>query len=309
MIKSIQVLIVVILTTGSMFAGTGETGFAFLKIGIGGRAAGMGEAATVSSTDATASFWNPAGLIQSNTHNAVFTYNRWIGGIQHNFGAAKFVYGNNAFAFHYISTGIDDIEQRDIPSENPTAYFSSHDLALGVSYARKMNNRLSLGMTGKYVYERIQSSVSAFAVDLGAWYNIKYAYDNPSRDDRWRVGLVLSNVGFSGKFIHEKVTLPSSIRLGSLYHILNSTPAGNTWSVAADIEKPFAENVRTHLGTEFGYKNVYFARAGYQLGYEARGISAGIGIRFRKINMDYGYMPFSNSLGATHRISAALEFE
>ncbi len=293
----------------SLAAGSGETGFAFLKIGIGGRAAGMGEAATVSSTDATAAFWNPAGLIRSNSHDAAFTYNRWIGGIQHNFAAAKFVYGNNAFALHYISTGVDDIEQRDIPSENPTAIFSSHDLALGISYARKMNDRLSLGMTGKYVYERIQSSVSAFAVDFGAWYDIKYVYDNPDMDRRWRVGLMLSNVGFSGKFVNEKVTLPTTIRLGSLYHILPNTRSSNEWSVAADVEKPFAENTRMHFGTEYGYKNTYYVRAGYQFGYEARGISAGIGVKVRRVSIDYGYMPFSNSLGATHRISAALAFE
>ena len=309
MMKSLLILALIVFSARSIYAGTGETGFAFLKIGIGGRSAGMGETATASSTDATAAFWNPAGLVQSNTHNVVFTYNRWIDGIQHNFGAVKFVHGNNAFALHYISTGVEGIEQRDIPSENPTAYFSSHDLALGFSYARKMNDRLSLGITGKYVYERIQSSVSAFAVDIGAWYYIKYAYDNPGTDRRWRVGMILSNVGFSGKFIDEKVRLPASIRLGSLYHIINTVPAGNTWSVAADIEKPFAESTRTHLGTEFGYKNTYFVRAGYQLGYEARGITAGIGVRIQRVSVDYGYMPFSNSLGATHRISAALAFE
>lgn len=309
MMKSLLTLILVILSAGTIYAGGGETGFAFLKIGIGGRSAGMGEAATASSTDATAAFWNPAGLIQSNSHDVVFTYNRWINGIQHNFGAAKFVYGNNAFALHYISTGVEDIEQRDIPSENPTAYFSSHDLAIGLSYARKMNDRLSFGVTGKYVYERIQSSVSAFAVDLGAWYDIQYAYDNPDMDRRWRVGLTLTNVGFSGKFVNEKVTLPTTIRLGSVYHILPITASGNMWLVAAEIEKPLAENVKTHLGTEYGYKNIYFVRAGYQLGYEARGVSAGIGIKIRRVNIDYGYMPFSNSLGATHRISAALAFE
>lgn len=294
---------------GYLFAGGGETGFAFLKIGIGGKAAGMGESATAEATDASAAFWNPAGLIQSEQHNILFTYNRWVDGIQHNFGAAKFVYGNNAFAFHYISTGVDDIEQRDIPSEHPTAYFSSHDLALGFSYARKMNDRWSLGITSKYIYERIQNSVSAVALDFGAWYNIKYEYDRPESENRWRVGLMISNVGFSGKFIEEKVKLPANIRLGSSYDILKNHPSKNTWSAAVDIEKPFAQNVRTHLGTEFGYEELCFVRAGYQFGYEARGITAGIGMKIKHISVDYGYMPFSNSLGATHRISASLDFQ
>lgn len=292
-----------------VFAGGGETGFAFLKIGIGGRAAGMGETATAVTTDATAAFWNPAGLVQSQNHNIIFTYNRWIDGIQHNYGAAKFVYGSHAFALHYISTGVEDIEQRDIPSESPTAYFSSHDLAFGLSYARKINGQLSLGITSKYIYERIQNSVSALAFDLGAWYQIKGVLGSPDMDDRWRAGVMISNVGISGKFVDEKVKLPATLRLGSVYDILKNHPSKNTWSAAVDIEKHFAENVQTHMGTEFGYQDLCFVRAGYQLGYEARGISAGIGMKMHRISIDYGYMPFSNSLGATHRIGAALEFQ
>ncbi|MBL7995847.1 PorV/PorQ family protein [bacterium] len=306
--KSFLISVFLFHISGFLFAGGGETGFAFLKIGIGGKAAGMGETATATATDATASFWNPAGLIQSENHSVIFTYNRWIDGIQHNFGAAKFVYGNNAFALQYISTGVEDIEQRDIPSENPTAYFSSHDLALGLSYARKMNERLSVGITSKYIYERIQSSVSAFAFDFGAWYRIKYS-SNADLDDRWRAGLMISNIGYSGKFIDEKVKLPASMRVGSSYDILKNPASKNTLSVAVDVEKFFAESIRTHVGMEYGYEDRCFVRGGYQLGYKARGISAGIGMKVQSISVDYGYMPFSNSLGATHRISIALGFQ
>jgi hypothetical protein len=297
------------LPLGSLFAGSGETGFAFLKIGIGGRAAGMGEAGTATASDATAVFWNPAGLVLSQNHGVIFTYNRWIEGIQHNFAAAKFTKGSHALAIHYISTGVDDIEQRDIPSEKPTAYFSSHDLALGLSYALKLNSQWAVGATGKYVYERIQNSVSAVTFDLGAWYSMDYIKDRPDLTDRWRVGMVLSNVGFSGKFIDKKVDLPSAIRIGSMYDIIRNHSSGSSWSVAVDVVKPFADHTRLHSGTEYGYKEMMFVRAGYQFGYDARGITVGIGMKFRKISLDYGYMPFSNSLGATHRISAAFEFD
>lgn len=306
-----QLLLTILLLfhfSGFLHAGGGETGFAFLKIGIGGKAAGIGEAASTMATDATAAYWNPAGLIQSENHNLMISYNRWVDGIQHNFGAAKWVYGQNAFALQFISTGVDDIEQRDIPSESPTALFSSHDLALGISYARKINDQLSLGVTSKYIYERIQNSVSAVAFDLGAWYNIKSFNDYSVQPSRWRVGFTLSNIGFSGKFIDQKVKLPSSMRLGSSYDLIMNDPLKNTWQIAVDIEKPFAENTRVHWGTEFGYRERFFGRAGYQFGYEARGISAGIGIKIKQIRMDYGYMPFSNSLGTTHRIGAAFDF-
>ena len=44
------------------FAATGETGFAFLKLGVGARAMGMGSAYVAIADDPTALYWNPAGL-------------------------------------------------------------------------------------------------------------------------------------------------------------------------------------------------------------------------------------------------------
>ncbi len=295
-------------STAILRAGSGETGFAFLKIGVGGRAAGMGETAAAT-TDATAVFWNPAGLALSPEHSVIFAYNRWIDGIQHNFAAVKFVKGHNAFAIHYISTGVDGIEQREIPSETPTAYFSSHDLAVGFSYARTISSGWFAGITGKYIYERIQSSVSAAAFDVGVVHYVRGLSDDPDQADRLRLGVVLSNVGFSGKLIEERVNLPSALRLGAEYDIFMNRPSENSWLVAADVEKPFENNIRLHMGTEYGYRSVGFLRMGYQWGYEARGFTAGIGMKFKRLNCDYGYMPFSHALGSTHRFSVAFQFE
>jgi hypothetical protein len=288
-----------------VFAGSGETGFSFLKIGIGGRAAGMGEAATVLSTDAAATYWNPAGLAVDEHNNALFTYNHWIENVQHNFFAVKFIHGANAFGLHYIATGVDGIEQREIPSATPTAYFSSHEIELGISYARKINARWALGMTANYIYERIQNSVSAIGFDVGVWHTADYL----SKDHPLKLGFVLSNVGFSGKLINEKVRLPTTIRFGSAYDIFWDSDSRNIWTAAVDIIKPVKDKLRIHVGTEFGYKDFLFLRAGYQFGYDARGMTAGLGMKIVKtIRVDYGYMPFSNALGVTHRIGASFDF-
>nr|HQV31862.1 hypothetical protein [Calditrichia bacterium] len=58
-----------ILTQGTLFAQNttsinraGTTAAQFLKIGVGGRAIGMGNAYTAIAEDITAVFWNPAGI-------------------------------------------------------------------------------------------------------------------------------------------------------------------------------------------------------------------------------------------------------
>ena len=48
--------------TPRAFAATGEAGFAFLKLGVGARAMGMGSAYVAVADDPTALHWNPAGL-------------------------------------------------------------------------------------------------------------------------------------------------------------------------------------------------------------------------------------------------------
>jgi len=291
----------------SIFAGSGETGFSFLKIGVGARPAGLGEAGVALFTDATAAYWNPAAMAMDPRNQAVFTYNRWIEGVNHNFFSAKFASENHAWAVQFISTGVDDIEQREIPSESPTAYFSSHDMALGLSYAQKIGSSWSLGATTKYIYERIQNTVHAVAFDIGVWHNITYAYDNPNYAERWRVGASVSNFGFSGKLNENTVKLPILIRVGSSFDMLRNE--SNKLTLAVDAVKPLHDNTRLNVGTEFSYRDVSFLRAGYQFGYEARGFSAGLGLKMlQKIRIDYGLTLFSNSLGATHRISAGFDF-
>ncbi|MCB0302022.1 MAG: hypothetical protein KDE52_18315, partial [Calditrichaeota bacterium] len=66
--KTIAILLV---SSFLVFAGEndGVTGMSFLKIGVGARAGGMGEAYAAVADDATATYWNPAGLMASDRNN------------------------------------------------------------------------------------------------------------------------------------------------------------------------------------------------------------------------------------------------
>ena len=60
----------------------GATGMAFLKVGIGGRAVAMGGAYSAVSGDATAGYWNPAGLIGIEGRDVVWMHFAWFQGIR-----------------------------------------------------------------------------------------------------------------------------------------------------------------------------------------------------------------------------------
>ena len=279
-----------------VLAGSGDTGFSFLKIGAGARASSMGGAASAITTDATSTYWNPGALAGNPDRQLFVAYNQWIAGTRHHFVAARF---GSSWAVSFISTGVDGIEQREIPSENPTATFASHDLAFGITYARPLNDQWSAGVTAKWIHERIQSGVSALAMDVGLLYR-------PALSNRWTAACTVTNFGFSGKLVNERITLPTTFRLGSAYQLLQRTAFGVL--VSADVVQPLHDDTLFDLGGEIGYKDAFFARGGYEFGSSSRGLSAGLGAHWNDWIIDYSITFLDQSLGQAHRWSVGFNF-
>ena len=84
------------------------TGAAFLKIPVGPRVCATGEAAVAYIDDASALFYNPAGLANVPTYNAVLAHNQWLLDMNHEYVAG--VYGTEGLgkfgvAFDYWGSG------------------------------------------------------------------------------------------------------------------------------------------------------------------------------------------------------------
>jgi len=154
----------------------------FLNIGVGGRALGMGNVQAAIVHDATAGFWNPAGLVQlSQKNNVVLMHSELFAGIVKNDFAsyAMPLDTNSAFAVSIIRTGVDDIaDTRNLVNEygyvnyDNIQLFSVADYALLVSYARrsKLINGLRLGGNAKIIYRNVGEFANAygFGLDFGA---------------------------------------------------------------------------------------------------------------------------------------------
>ncbi|MCW8803743.1 MAG: UPF0164 family protein, partial [Ignavibacteriaceae bacterium] len=80
----------------------------FLKIGVGGRAAALGESFVAISDDASALYWNPAGLAQFKTNEVIFSHNIWLVDINHDFlGAVYHLDSDNTFGISLTSLSMD----------------------------------------------------------------------------------------------------------------------------------------------------------------------------------------------------------
>ncbi len=92
--------------------GSGQAG-AYLRMGVGARALGMGGAFVAVSDDATASYWNPAGLAKLKKNQASFMHARLK--MDRNFDFINYVKKNEtkneAYGFAMVRFGVDNIPE------------------------------------------------------------------------------------------------------------------------------------------------------------------------------------------------------
>lgn len=165
----------------------------FLKIGVGARAAGLGNAQVAGATDATAGYWNPAALLSTPSYpQLVLMHSEYFASV------AKYDYGALAFplaperrlAVGFIRLGIDDIPNT-LRFYDGVSYdfsritkFSVADMALYLSYAQALRDTtLSIGGSVKVVHRVLGPFATAwgFGVDLGMLY----------RRGPWRLGVAV----------------------------------------------------------------------------------------------------------------------
>jgi len=303
--KPLLLCVVCLVVTGGTVAmgfgqtGGGTTGLAFLRIGVGARAAGLGEAYTALATDATATYWNPAGLAALPGSQIAFTHTEWLQDIRSEFLAFAFPAFGGHIGLSVNSTNVGGIERRVGPSDEPLGTIASHDLAFGVSYGRALGAGLRAGLTVKYLYEKIYvESTSGVAFDLGLSLQ--------PFGEGLTLAAVLQNLGSMNALRQESVELPSTVRVGFAYHLALPAVTGGL-TLAADAVKVKARDLRGHFGAELEVLQYLGFRIGYQTGAEETGVSGGVGVAYKRYRLDYGYMPFSSNLGNTHRISISVQ--
>jgi len=286
----------------------GTSAYQFLKIGRGARAVGMGEAFTGLADDENALYWNPAGLVQAKGQVATFSYNNYLADIQAGFLGYLRPYGeSNVLGISFLYMDYGDMEERD-DEGNKLGSFGASDIALSISYAKPIRNRLSVGINGKIVYEKIgdYGSSDGYAVDLGGLYRLA--------SGGTRLGLMLQNLGFqrSGLTSEHKDPLPTALRLG-FSHSLKGLPL----LVDLDLAKPLDNDLYFCLGGElysfkplilrFGY-NSQKKRDNKSNGDSLAGGSWGMGIHWQRFRFDYAYVFSFARLGGNHRLSISKNF-
>lgn len=276
----------------------GTSGLSFLKLGAGARPSGMGEAFTAISGDIFSLYWNPAGIARHDGAEFAFMHNQWFQDVSLEYAAFCTGYKKNVMGLSLTLSQVTNLERREGPTENPIGYFDEHDLSFALSWARKLNDKLDLGISGKFLYEKIDfSSATGLGFDLGGIYWLR---------SNIQLGGAILNLGSKMKFEQESFNLPTRYKVGAAY-LGHEKYLNGDFILSLDLVKPNDNDLKVHFGGEYTYKEKFILRSGYQAGYDNKNISLGLGLKIKKYAIDYAFVPFSSDLGNSHRISVNLK--
>lgn len=297
----------------------GTTAAPFLSIGQGSRGLAMGSAAVAVVDDASAMFWNPAGLTEVYGGSAMVDHTQWFAGIQYNFAAAAVRIGDmGVLGLSFTSSGVDEMKVTTVDRPEGTGEtFGVSDIAFSVAYALKLTDKFSIGFNPKIVYQKIwKTSATGAAIDVGIKYETPF--------DGIVLGMAITNFGTKMKlegnsllvlYDPDKTTegnngripasleteewaLPLNFKFGIAYKALNSD--ANKLILALDASHPSDNYESIDVGAEYIFNDFLALRGGYKSMFlvdSEEGMTFGVGIKQSVVGtvqccFDFAYQDF-----------------
>jgi Type IX secretion system protein PorV len=295
----------------------GITTAEFLKIGVGARANAMAESYAAVSNDAYALFYNPAGISEFDKNEIAISHSTWFVGLQHDFiGGVYHIDRQNSVGLSIISLQSDDMPvTTEFQPYGTGAYFKYGDIALAATYARKMTDRFSFGVTVKYIDETLaEVSMRGFLVDLGTYYwtgigSTRFAVSVSNFGGQMAPSGSVQLVDGTTVSDFQSFSPPTIFRIGFAFEPYEDKV--NKLTASAQLNHPADNSENLALGAEYSYSSMFFLRGGYKINVTEQSYSVGAGIRadarFALVSFDYAFTPYQR-LGSVHRFSLNLSF-
>jgi len=333
----IPFIIAVVYTSAlSQVTKTGTTAAKFLSIGVGPRANAMGGAFSSVAGDASALYWNPAGIALLSENQALFSYTTLYKDLDINLNYLAAVFpagsaGNFGLSVTALDYGDLPVTTENYP-EGTGEKFSASSYAFAFSYARSVTENFSAGITVKYIKEGIMnSSAEGIAFDVGTvfttpFYGIKFSSIITNYGSKMQMAgedLLIrydadpqrkgNNETVDAYYKTDQFELPLKLQVGLSRNF--QFLEGQKLTIAVDATHPNDNAEYVNVGGELSLlDNLIFLRGGYKtlfLHDSQEGLTLGVGLHYTlgvfSVGVDYAFQEYE-FLGNTHSFGVLFTF-
>ncbi len=297
----------------------------FMYLGAGARGTALGGAYSALVDDASASYWNPAALIDVSGFQLQFMNSKqFISSIQTNYLAVSHPYADGAVigvSLYFLTVnniqnttgaGVFDPTTLELVGldESRISSFNTGDYILTASYSQRWNEQLSWGASIKMLYRDFDFTTAAgMGLDFGLLYRMMglrlsaVARDITGTLIAWNNGekqWVSPTIGFGAAYpmTLESLSLSISPTVGAQF-----MGEGRNYAAQASVG-PFSADFMA--GLEVSYNRVITIRGGLDA---LQRFNAGVGLQLPHISFDYSFTAYANELGNIHRINFNLSLD
>jgi len=283
-LRNIIIFILMLLLLSLNTSVLGSTGARLLTVETGARPVGMGGAFSSINGDPFSAAYNPAACWGISKLSGSFGYStHWENSRLENGYVAFSKRSMSVFAGVNFAA-IDNLEGRGTVPTDDFLEFDAHDVSIKAGAAFELEENYFLGFSVGWINEKIENySDFAFNFDIGL---LIQPYPNLN------IGLAVLNFGSTLNLRDEAYDIPTTYRGGVSYTYRDLTGAVDM--VRLD------DDMYTHFGAEYCFKDMFFIRSGYRAGYDTKNFSAGAGFAKRNLRIDYAFLPYTDYLGTSH---------
>lgn len=287
-----KIILLLLLALCPAVHATTNTAGAFTRYNTDARIAGLGGTGVALSNDATAIYWNPANLSNLDRNNLTLTSSK---AFETDYLSAFLAMPGKTFSWGIGYTGahIDDIlgtqQNSDNRSEKTGANYTYNATALYLATSLAITQQLSIGVTGKYIEEKIgTSNTHGTGLDVGITYQplswLRLATHTQN----------LISPSLAGEILPTAYTGGLSLSLIEKTLILSS-----------EAEKQTGRSTKFNSGIEYWPVNCLAIRAGVHDSH----LTFGTGLCLDTLHLNASWeAPYQDNLDALYRFSASLNF-
>lgn len=288
------------------FAKVGTFALQFLKIGPSARATGMGGAFTALANDATATYWNPAGMVEITKTAVRLEHVFWPADVSLDYATAVFTlpFVPGSWGVSARALSMDPQKERTIfLPEGTGREFDAGDMSFGLSYAQYFTDKFSAGGTVHFIHSGLaEKSVNTYAVDFGLIYRIGFR--------GMRLGMMIQSLGGKVNYDARDSKMPTLFKVSLA--VAAYQRGAHSMDAVGEFSHPSDNTEHINLGGEYSFNQFFYLRGGYNIDYDAHGAAAGFGLRIdttqtSDLSFDYSWVDLG-FLESTHRVSIGFQY-